>query len=173
LIELMGGTIGVESAPGHGSTFWITLPALAPAPVQKEVKPAAPAPKPSPGIRVLLAEDNPVNQRVASLYLKKLGCAVDLAENGRIACEMMQRDSYRCIFMDMLMPEMDGIEATEKIRAMSDIPIIAVTANAMPGDRERCLAAGMNDYIAKPLKADDFRRALERWVHAAPETVAA
>jgi two-component system sensor histidine kinase/response regulator len=173
LIELMSGTIGVESAPGHGSTFWITLPALKSAPAPKEEKPIVSAPKPRGGIRVLLAEDNVVNQRVASLYLKKLGCEVDLAENGRIACEMMERDAYRCIFMDMLMPEMDGIEATEKIRATSDIPIIAVTANAMPGDRERCLAAGMNDYIAKPLKADDLRRALETWVHAAPETVAA
>jgi PAS domain S-box-containing protein len=122
--------------------------------------------------RVLLAEDNPVNQRVASLHLKKLGCSVDCVASGREAVDLFQRLPYDCIFMDVLMPDMDGYEATQKIRELQQhanrIPIFALTANAMPGDRERCLAAGMDDYISKPIQIADLIRVLETWVRIAP-----
>lgn len=120
--------------------------------------------------RVLLAEDNPVNQRVASLHLKKIGCSVDCVASGREAVDMFQKLPYDCIFMDVLMPDMDGFEATKKIRELQQhanrIPIVALTANAMPGDRERCLAAGMDDYISKPIQVAELRRVLQTWLHA-------
>lgn len=118
--------------------------------------------------RVLLAEDNQVNQHLATRILGKLGCVVDVAANGSEAVHMFQRLPYDCIFMDCHMPEMDGFEATRRIRSLSrregPIPIIALTANAMAGDRERCLAAGMDDYISKPMHKDDIERVLQRWV---------
>ena len=118
--------------------------------------------------RVLLAEDNPTNQIVASLMLRNLGCTVDVAANGRRAIEMLGRYEYDVVFMDCEMPVMDGFEATADIRARTDsrarIPIIAVTAQAMQGDRERCLRAGMDDYITKPVQAEAFAAALQEWV---------
>jgi two-component system, sensor histidine kinase and response regulator len=115
--------------------------------------------------RVLLAEDNPVNQRVASLHLKRLGCEVITVTNGREAVEHFKKTTFDCIFMDLLMPEMDGLEATRTIRSLengSRILISAVTANAMAGDRERCLAAGMDDYIAKPIRVEELQRVLAK-----------
>ncbi len=121
---------------------------------------------------VLLAEDNPVNQRVAALNLKKLGCRVEVAPNGLEAVERFQSGNFDCIFMDLLMPEMDGFEATKKIRQLQvnggRIPIIALTANAMPGDRERCLAGGMDDYVAKPIKSEELRRVIDTWLKITP-----
>ena len=117
--------------------------------------------------RVLLAEDHPTNQIVASMMLRNLGCTVDLAGNGREAIEMLGRSEYDVVFMDCEMPVMDGFEATAKIRLRADarsrIPIIAVTAQAMQGDRERCLRAGMDDYISKPVQTAAFAAALQRW----------
>ena len=114
--------------------------------------------------RVLVAEDNHVNQRVARALLERVGCHVDIVANGREAIEMWSRIPYHAIFMDCLMPELDGYEATRRIRAHDrTVPIIAMTANAMPGDREECLAAGMSDYIAKPLRAEDLAGILRRW----------
>jgi PAS domain S-box-containing protein len=119
--------------------------------------------------RVLVAEDSIVNQKVVSRMLQKLGCTVDLAVDGRQAVSLATAGSYDVIFMDCQMPEMDGYEATAVIRrnpSTSQTPIIALTANAMQGDRERCLQAGMNDYLAKPVKMADLTDRLERWAPA-------
>ena len=119
--------------------------------------------------RVLVAEDNVVNQRVAVLILENLGCRVDVAANGKEALEMMERLPYDAVFMDCQMPEMSGYEATEEIRRrLTDkrhIPIIAMTASAMKGEREKCLACGMDDYITKPIDRKLLADVLERWVH--------
>jgi CheY-like chemotaxis protein len=118
--------------------------------------------------RVLVVEDNLVNQRVTARMLETRGCLVEIAANGRQALEMVEANACDLIFMDCQMPEMDGFEATAEIRRRQGYrrhtPIIALTANAMQGDRERCLAAGMDDYIAKPMKPSDIARALERWL---------
>jgi len=118
--------------------------------------------------RVLVAEDNAVNVKVATRMLAKCGCRVDVAANGREALELFGQLPYDIIFMDCQMPEMDGFEATAEIRLLEGngprVPIVALTANAMAGDRERCLAAGMDDFISKPIKEDDLSKALDRWV---------
>lgn len=117
--------------------------------------------------RVLLAEDNVVNQKVAKRMLEKLGCNVDVASNGKEAMEMWSEQPYEVVFMDCQMPELDGYAATRAIRERETddyrTPIVAMTANAMEGDRERCLEAGMDDYIAKPVRTEMCREALERW----------
>jgi two-component system, sensor histidine kinase and response regulator len=122
--------------------------------------------------RVLLAEDNIVNAKLAVRLLERLGCHVDVASNGHEALKMVQSIPFDLVFMDCQMPEMDGFEATRAIRAwesasrvgqspVTQLPIIALTANAMQGDRDRCLSAGMNDYITKPLSRTDLARVLE------------
>jgi CheY-like chemotaxis protein len=122
--------------------------------------------------RVLLAEDNVVNAKLAVRLLERLGCRVDVASNGHEALKMVQSIPFDIVFMDCQMPEMDGFEATRAIRAWegmsrigqspaTHLPIVALTANAMQGDRERCLAAGMDDYITKPLARSDLARVLE------------
>jgi CheY-like chemotaxis protein len=119
----------------------------------------------------LVAEDNPVNQRVAVGALERLGCRVDVVGNGRDAVEMVSRFSYDVVFMDCIMPDMDGFEATRRIRDLESggrrLPIIALTALAMAGDCERCLEAGMDDYISKPARLRDFEKVLRRWAQAA------
>jgi CheY-like chemotaxis protein len=119
---------------------------------------------------VLVVEDNLVNQKVAVRLLENMGCRVDVAANGHEAVEASDRNPYDCIFMDCQMPELDGYEATGLIRrreagagAGSHVPIIAMTANALEGDRERCLAVGMDDYVSKPVKRDELESTLERW----------
>ncbi len=136
-------------------------------------EPKAPAaPAPSASLRLLLVEDNPVNQLVATKMLKKLGCQADIAGNGREALEALSRGAYDLVLMDCQMPEMDGFEATRSIRAGEPEgrrqPIIAMTALAMSGDRERCLAAGMDDYLSKPVKIEALRETLQRWSPASP-----
>ena len=116
------------------------------------------------GIRVLVAEDNIVNQKVASKLLEKFGCRVDVAANGEEAVRMAEDLPYALILMDCQMPEMDGYEATAAIRKMEkDTPIIALTANAMEGDREKCLAAGMDDYLPKPINPEALNEMLDKW----------
>ncbi len=125
--------------------------------------------EPGRDVRVLLAEDNAINQMVASASLAKLGCTTDVAANGLEVLEAMRRASYDIVFMDCMMPEMDGFEATARLRELEQaerrrpVYIVALTANAMVGDRERCLAAGMNDYVSKPMRGADVHGALARW----------
>ncbi len=177
LIELMDGSIGVKSTPGEGSTFWFTLQFPGQKRTATPVNGSAVAtngahpPLFSPvlkGIRVLLAEDNKINQIVGMKQLQKLGCEVDLASNGAEAVEAWQREKYQIILMDCQMPEMDGYAATQKIReleAAQNTPrtrIIAMTAHAMEGDRELCLGSGMDDYITKPVDGNELKAALEK-----------
>ena len=119
------------------------------------------------GARILLVEDNELNQEVALELLREAGLVVDLAENGQIALDRLAVDKYDLVLMDMQMPVMDGITATVEIRkqpALSALPVVAMTANAMQGDRHRCLAAGMNDHIAKPIEPEDLWKALLKWI---------
>jgi signal transduction histidine kinase len=174
LVELMNGTLALTSSPGKGSTFSFTLRyarqnSPAPAPVAPIPAAAAAAPsKLASGLRILLAEDNPVNQMVALKQLMKLGCVADIAKNGLEAVEAWQKGKYQAILMDCEMPELDGYEAARKIRELetaqklSPVRIIAMTAHAMQDDRDRCLAAGMNDYVAKPVDVKALKEALEK-----------
>ncbi len=172
LVHLMGGDIGVESQPQDGSTFWFTAcfdrvsaaaSALSPdaAPVETMLKLRA------PGVHVLLAEDEPISQAVAQAMLEEAGFAVDLAEDGEAALDLARRNSYDLILLDMQMPRMNGVDAAREIRTLpgyASIPILAVTANAFSEDRALCLAAGMNDHVAKPIEAALLYEKLLRWL---------
>ncbi|WP_234087208.1 ATP-binding protein [Azonexus sp. R2A61] len=166
LSELMGGRIEVDSTPDVGSSFLVELPfAVADGNADRDAE----ARLPPPGLRVLLVDDNQVNQKVAAALLKKLGCLYGIAGNGREALEMLAGGAYDVVLMDCQMPVVDGFEATWRIRqgeagdAARQLPIVAMTANAMEGDREHCLAAGMDDYLAKPIGRDALAAALLRW----------
>lgn len=169
LAELMGGTLTAASRPGCGSEFVLRLP-LACATEGGKEEPAAetaPAGRLSPRPRwILLAEDNPINRKLGIRILEKLGCRVDVACDGREAVAMAQRSPYEVIFMDCGMPEMDGYAAAKEIRARLDgprIPIVALTAHATSGARDECMRAGMDDYLAKPIRQIDLARSLLRW----------
>jgi two-component system sensor histidine kinase/response regulator len=150
------------------------LAALAPEPAAGTASAPAPRaePQPTSHARILVAEDNPVNQQLARAMLLRLGYQTDVAGNGQEAVDGVMTVPYDLVLMDCQMPVMDGFEATRIIREREGTarhtPIIAVTANAMEGDRERCLTAGMDDYLAKPFRAGDLRRALARWLPAGP-----
>lgn len=165
LVEIMDGSIEVESRPGHGSTFVVELPA---AEVNEAPRPDAEAAPATPGSwRVLVAEDNVVNQRVASGMLERLGCAVTAVADGREALDALVHDRFDLVLMDCQMPGLDGYEATRQLRrrevAGAHQPVVAMTAHVLPEDVARCRAAGMDDHLPKPVTLERLRRVLERW----------
>ncbi|QQR36736.1 response regulator [Devosia oryziradicis] len=169
LVEAMGGAIEVTSTLGVGSTFSITLPyAAGSAAVQAEDIPPAAA-RLEPGRKVLLVEDNAVNRQVATGLLAKLGVVVELAENGQQAVEMVPGGGFDLVLMDMQMPVMDGLAATRQLRSAGcAVPIVGLTANAFVSDREACLAAGMNDFMTKPVNRDKLHTMLVKWLASEP-----
>jgi signal transduction histidine kinase/CheY-like chemotaxis protein len=168
LAEQMGGAMGVESQPGHGATFHFNILAE----IAEAIAPAAPSPAAVaaahdlPVLRVIVADDNAVNRKVALSCLKRLGYQPDAAVNGLELLERLRDRVYDLVFMDVQMPEMDGLEATRRIRA--ELPparqprIVAMTAAAFPEDRERCLRAGMDDYVSKPVALEELAGVLQR-----------
>ncbi|MFA7061719.1 MAG: response regulator, partial [Pedobacter sp.] len=180
LAELMGGNIGAESTEGQGSTFWFTVI------MEKQIETGAdsradpvtsnhvgaPLPRISTadGIRILLTEDDPTAQKIIPRLLKSYGYLVDVAANGTEALQALYKNDYALILMDCMMPEMNGYEVTAVIRDPAsavrwhDIPIIALTGNVMKDDQDRCIAAGMNDHLPKPLVLDNLLVKLNTWL---------
>jgi CheY-like chemotaxis protein len=180
LVEMMGGSIGVKSRFGEGSSFWFTIRALPARSATDKTGPQSAAGSEITELRkgsnrILLVEDNKVNQKVAVLMLKKLGVEADIANHGAEALAAIASQNYRLILMDCQMPQMDGFEATRRIRAQDSyhaaVPIIAMTANAFAEDREACLAAGMDDYLSKPVREADLRARLEHWLRRPEEAL--
>ncbi|MFN8587073.1 MAG: ATP-binding protein [Candidatus Eisenbacteria bacterium] len=169
LVALMGGDLALKSEPGKGSTFGFTVSLLvAPAGALESDSSVPALPREKLGRHVLLVEDNEVNQRVAKHLLHKLGCTLEVAGNGVLALERLAAPhEFDLVLMDCQMPEMDGFEATRRYREREQgadrLPIIAMTANAMQGDRERCMEAGMDDYLTKPVQPSELARALAEW----------
>ena len=172
LVQGMGGQIEARSEQGQGSWFSFELPLRSCDPPPRSHEPErgpvlADQDRPLDA-SVLMAEDNPVNQKLGVLLLERMGCRITLAADGRQAVERARAERFDLILMDIQMPEMDGLEAARALRseagACAGVPIIAVTANAMASDRADCMAAGMNDFLAKPFKAADLRACMLRWL---------
>ena len=170
LAELMGGEVGAESTPGVGSTFWFTvrlkkgveatvLPRETAVDCEAEIR------QRYAGQRILVVDDEPINREVALLQLEAVDLAVDMVEDGAEAVALARKNSYAAIFMDMQMPKLNGMEATQEIRRLPgyrEVPIIAMTANAFVEDKERCFQAGMNDFLIKPFNPDELFATLLR-----------
>jgi two-component system, sensor histidine kinase and response regulator len=174
LARLMQGDVGVHSSPGQGATFWFTarLQVASAAELQQGGETIGPAlAGPRAGVRVLLAEDNPINQQVAQEILEDFGAVVTVVADGAQAVALLSAPHhFDLVLMDMQMPVMDGLEATRRIRALpglAHLPVLAMTANAMPSATEECLQAGMNDHLSKPIDPQALGRALARWARGA------
>ena len=172
----MGGDAGVDSTPGVGSTFWFT--ARLKKSGQQTATPILPAATSAEarikalyrGARVLLAEDEPINQEISRGLLEEVGLVVDLAEDGITAVDMVKATNYALVLLDIEMPLLDGVEACRAIRlypGREKTPILAMTANAFEEDRQRCSEAGMNDHIAKPVDPDVLFETLFKWLNQA------
>ena len=174
LVELMDGTIGARSEPGHGSTFWfevdLELPDARARRAGPHRTPAAPVQRRQPAPLVLVAEDSRVNQIVAVRALERCGCRAAVAGDGRQALDALSTRRFDAVLMDCHMPAIDGYQATAQLRSRErpteHTPVIAMSARAMTGDREQCLDAGMDDYITKPLHHEDLAQVLRRWIPA-------
>jgi signal transduction histidine kinase/DNA-binding response OmpR family regulator len=180
LVQLMGGTIDFDSQVGRGSTFWFTAPlpiaasAATPdvdgASLERAQTRGAGIQRAGRGRRVLVVEDSWMNQQVAVSMLEQVGYTAEVAADGREALEALERKSYAMVLLDCQMPELDGYQVAAEVRRRESregrqpVPIVALTASAMAADRERCLAAGMNDYLAKPVRIAELAAMVERWV---------
>ena len=171
--QLMGGEAGAESEPGQGSTFWFTArlsrghDILQDEPSSEQIDVEMELCTYYSGSRILLVEDNPINREVALELLNSVGLSMTTAENGREAVELVRDKAYDLILMDVQMPEMDGLEATQIIRSMdgyADMPILAMTANVFEEDRQACLKAGMNDFVAKPVDPENLFLTVSKWL---------
>jgi len=169
---MIGGTLGLDSVEGEGSSFWFTakLETAAEKPVASLDAVAS-----NEGLqlnaRILLVEDNPVNQMVAQKMLERIGLKATLANNGVEALQCLDEQSFDLVLMDCQVPDMDGLDATREIWKLElktawvqRLPIIVLTANVMSGDRERCLETGMDDYIGKPVQRDQLATVLRKWL---------
>lgn len=179
LVGMMGGQIGLESRDGQGTVFWFTVNLKRGDMVKIEEAPCAGTTETPGGIpagaRVLVAEDNPTNQQVAKKLLAKLGCRAEIVSNGRAALQALVREHFDLVLMDVQMPELDGYSATRAIRAEQfpvlnrRIPILAMTAHAFTGVREKCLQAGMDDYLTKPIQLKELCKAIVRHLPDCPQ----
>ena len=169
LVERMDGEIGVESKVGSGSLFWFRVPVASANGPLPETSPDLPSF--DPGLRLLVVEDNPVNQRVMLGQLSALGIEATAAEDGHSALEALSRERFSAVLMDVQLPGLDGYEATRRWRAIErqngsgqHLRVIAVTAHAIEGERERCMAAGMDDFLPKPFRLSELAKVLARWL---------